>query len=410
MMFRVGVESPGRTVQAAFLATVGTLVVLKIWLVSDIPLNVVYGPVDDLLYVERALHLLAGEAFGPYHSGTLAKYPGISLWLAGMRTIGVPFLTSVNAVYIGAGLYVLSGLLRAGIPRWAALVTIALWLFNPVTLGYEWVRSIREPLGTGLLALMAGAMLHVLVVAERSRPAWAHLSIFSVVFAFSLFLREDDRLLWGLLPCFLLALYWQISVHKPRPGRLVAFAVAAAIIPAGLGKTYEHLLRGFVERHYGLPILHDMAEGEFPRLLAAIRAVDTAKDNRLVMAPQEALQRLREAIPDFRPVVDRLPPPGPTTYSCRMHGVCSEWSNGWMPFWIKEQAYQAGLTPSLPAAQAYFRRVREGIEQACAQGSLRCTPAGEGLVPPMELRWTRALVGEWFRLARTTLAPDPHLE
>jgi hypothetical protein len=188
--------------------------------------------------------------------------------------------------------------------------------------------------------------------------------------------------------------------------RAIILTVAVLAAPGALTKVYEYSLRRFVGEHYGQPILHDFSEGEYPRFLAAMRSIQTAKDNRLVMAPQEALQKLRLEVPIFAPVVDRLPPPGRTTYSCQLHGVCSEWSNGWMLYWIKDSAFAAGLTPTLPAAQDYFRRVRIGIESACATGRFRCVDEGEAFLPPMELRWTRAYVAEGFRLARMTLAPE----
>jgi hypothetical protein len=53
--------------------------------------------------------------------------------------------------------------------------------------------------------------------------------------------------------------------------------------------------------------------------------------------------------------------------------------------------------------------MREEIERACERGALRCTRKGNGLVPPMELRWTRALVGEAWALTKMVLAPDPYL-
>jgi hypothetical protein len=388
---------------------IGLLVALKVLLVSDISVEVLYQPMDDSLYVERAWHLLQGNAFGPYHSGTFLKYPGISLWLAAMGTVGIPVLISVNAVYIAAGLYVALGLMRAGTARWVALAAFALWLFNPVTLGYEWARVIREPLATGLFAVLTGAMLHILVALEQRRAPWLHFALFALVFAFSLFLREDDRLLWGLLVLFVVALLWKLRATKVRRTEWIAFVLAGAIAPVVLAKTYEFSLRHFVESRYGLPILHEVSEGEFPKLLAAIRSIETDREHRLVMVPQETLYKLHNAIPELRPVIDRLPPPGPGTYSCKMHGVCTEWSNGWMLFWIKEQMYSAGLTPTLPAAQEYFRRMRNQIERACDTGTLRCTSKGQGLIPPMELRRMPVLLAEFFRLVRISLSPDPHL-
>jgi hypothetical protein len=58
-------------------------------------------PMYDSLYVERVLHFLQRDAFGPYHSGTLLKYPGTSYWLADMRALGIPFLLLVAAVFAG---------------------------------------------------------------------------------------------------------------------------------------------------------------------------------------------------------------------------------------------------------------------------------------------------------------------
>jgi hypothetical protein len=76
-----------------------------------------------------------------------------------------------------------------------------------------------------------------------------------------------------------------------------------------------------------------------------------------------------------------------------------------MLFLIKDAAYYAGLTPDLPTAQAYFRSVRMAIEKACAERRLVCREAGQKLLPPMELRWTRAYMRLlWF--FRLLLRPD----
>lgn len=380
------------------------LVLLRCVLNADLPLQISYAPHDDALYVERAFHLLSGEAFGAYDSRLLVKYPGISIWLAAMRELGIPFLISINALYIGAGIYLLTALLRGEVNRWIALSAFALYLFNPVTYSLEWIRVIREPLDTGLLALMVAAMAHALVALNQGKPSWIHLAVFSLTFAFSLFVREENRLLWGLLALFVAALSWQ-ALRTKRRGALAVIA-AAMLVPAALAKGYEFGLREYVERHYGLPILHEFSEGEYPRLLAAIRSVQSSKDNRLVMASQEVLQKLKKEVPAFAPVVDRLPEPGAGTFSCQLQGVCSEWSNGWMPFWIRDEGYRAGLTPDLVAAQEYYRQVRLAIERGCREGRLRCVQKGEGLVAPMELRWTRAFVAAGWRLAKIALTPD----
>jgi hypothetical protein len=188
-------------------------------------------------------------------------------------------------------------------------------------------------------------------------------------------------------------------------------------------------MRSYVERHYGVPLLHDFGEGEFPLLIAAIRSVESRKDNRFVMVTQEALGKIRIAVPAFAPVIDRLPAPSQTSYSCERFKVCSEWTNGWQLFWIKDSAFASGLTeeqaalyaqgrtwirdpafasglaPTLPAAQAYFRKVRREIERACQEGRLKCRDKGQGLLPPFELRWTRAFLHEMAGVLRMMTMP-----
>jgi hypothetical protein len=399
-------RSPDRLLWLSLLALVG----LRFFLGSDLALRVVYSPHDDSLYVERAFHLLRGEAFGPYDGRVLVKYPGMSLWLAAMRLLRIPFLLSIEAAYLLAGAYLLIALRRCGVRQGVLIAAAALYLLNPMSFGVFWIRAIREPLETCLLAALLGAVVHIYAAAEQGRRGWLHLAILTVVFAFALFLREESRLLWLLLPLFLVFLVWQMA----RSGTLRspawhAFLAVAMVAPIGAAKIYESSLRAFVERNYGAPILHDLGEGEFARMMAALRSIRTREEHRLVMVPQEALVRLRTEVPAFAPVIDRLPPPGPDTYSCKLHGICGEWSNGWMHFWIKDAAYDAGLTPTLPAGQEYFRRIRLGIEQACARGGLECAARGEGLVPPPDLRWTSAYLEQLRSLAVMTLRPDPQI-
>jgi len=393
-----------------FWLTAVLMVAIKLVLVSDLSVTINYFPHDDSLYVERALALLSGLGFGQYDSRVLVKYPGISLWLAGTRLIGLPFLLSVNLTYLAAGWYMLAALLRCGTHRGIALVAFGFLLFNPITFGVEWTRVMREPLSVGIFVALTASMLHIAVGMIAGKRFWIHLLVFSVAFAFSLYLREDDRLLWGLLILFAAALVWQAKQRAGGWHDIRALPlVAVLLVPIGMAYAYDAGLREFTESHYGLPILHEYSEGEYPKFMAALRSIDSKKDNRMVMVPQETLRQLRVVVPRFAPVIDRLPPPGQGTHSCLLHGVCSEWANGWMPFWIRDAAFQAGLTPSLPAAQDYFREVRQDIERACESGSLKCTSRGSALVPPMELRWTRAYVAEAWRLAGMSLWPAPHV-
>ncbi len=388
-------------------ASLAAIFGLKLTLVSGLPVHIVFSPHDDSLYLARALHLLVDGGFGPYDSRTLTKLPGISIWLAGLREFGLPYLTTMNFLYAGAGLYALVALRRCGMHTWVLLAIWALYLLNPVSMSQDWLRILREPLSSILLVTLFAAALHIFVCVRNGTRYWAHLLAFSAAIAYSMVVREEDKLLWGLLLLFAVTVFLDGLVQGRKLQWSLRSVAPLFIVPALAILVCDFSLRQAVEARYGLPILHDYGEGEYPKLLVAIRSIDSKTDNRLVMVPQDTLAQLRTVTPEFAPVIDQLPPPGPGTYSCRLQGVCTEWSNGWMPFWIKDAAFFAGLTPDLVAGQQYFKGVREHIEEACRNGLMKCSSRGAGLLPPFELRWTRAFVTEFTRLLGMLRNPLP---
>jgi hypothetical protein len=176
-------------------------------------------------------------------------------------------------------------------------------------------------------------------------------------------------------------------------------------LPLAVSLGVEGAVRLFVSHHYGRPIVNDLHEGTFPDLIAAMRSVHVGPLDRQVMMPQKALRWLRAAVPSTAPLIDHLPPPGPGSLSCQAFNVCDEWTNGFMIFWVKDAAFTAGLTPDLPTAQAYFGATAADIRAACERGTLRCRPAGAGLLPPFDSRWTPALLWEGVSTLNWMLAP-----
>lgn len=77
-----------------------------------------------------------------------------------------------------------------------------------------------------------------------------------------------------------------------------------------------------------------------------------------------------------------------------------------MLWWIKDAAYRAGNTPDLVVAQDHFRSIRMQVLAGCADGRLVCREqAGDSILPPMQLRWTRAFVHELASLLGVLVVP-----
>ena len=379
------------------------LVALKLFLVSDIAVHIRFSPFDDSLYVSRAYAFLAGNGWGGYDAYVLAKLPGISLWLVASRWLGVPYLLGVNILYCLAGLLLVQAAAKSGVKKIFLLFAYIIYLCNPITSSVGWALPMREALSSVLTVALLGVSLQILSSAKERLP-WGWVLGWGLIFAFGQLLREEDRLLWAYLILFASVALW---LRRDPVKRLIdrKFALLLLFVPLLLSSFVDSGVRFYNEIYYGAPILSDNSEGEFPKLMATLRSIDSPVDNRLVMLSQDVIQRLRPLVPDFAPVLDRLPAPGMQTYSCQLHKVCSEWSNGWLPWWVKQGSWEAGLTPSFAVGQAYFKSIREQIEGLCSSNKLSCQNRGSGMIPPVELRWFRAFLQEFTRIFSMLIYP-----
>jgi hypothetical protein len=407
--------SAGRSTTFLWVAC-GCLILIKLALVSDLAIPIIYFPHDDGLYISRAYHLLTDGTYGPYDARLLIKLPGLSILMAAVRRLGIPYLIFLNLLYASAGLYIVEALRRCRVNGRLLLALFALFLFNPLTFDYQWVRILRDDADTALLPLFFTAMIFIYQSAQRRQLAFFSCLLFSAVFALGLLMREEAVLGYVPLLAFDAILVWQARSSgwmKTLSGR---WGLALLLIlPLALATYGKSRARSFAVKHYGRPILHEMSEGEFPKLIASMRSV-SAQTNRLVMITQEALAEMRQAVPVLAPVIDRLPPPGtgPNNYSYGRFGISDEWTSGWLIFWIKDDAYDAGLTPDLVKAQNYFYEARTAIDTACRDGRLTCREDGKGLLPPFHLKWTSAFFQELkgimvmtFNPAVSVVAPPP---
>jgi hypothetical protein len=384
------------------------LILIKLALVSDLAIQMLLSPHDDGLYVSRAYHLLKDGTYGPYDARLLIKLPGVSILLAFVRRLGIPYLIFLNLLYASAGLYMVEALRRCRVDRRLLLALFALFLFNRVTFEPQWLRILRDDADTALLPLFFTAMIFIFQGVQRRQLAFFSCLLFSAVFALGLLMREEAVLGYVPLLVFDAILIWKARSSgwmKTLSGR---WGLALLLIlPLALAAYGKSRARSFAVKHYGRPILHEMSEGEFPKLIASMRSV-SAQTNRLVMITQEALAEMRKAVPALAPVIDRLPPPGsgPNNYSYGRFGISDEWTSGWLIFWIKDEAFAAGLTPDLVKAQNYFYEARTAIDAACGDGRLTCHPDGKGLLPPFHLKWASAFFQELQGLLVMTFSPD----
>jgi len=379
------------------------LVAFKLFLVSDIAVHIRFSPFDDSLYVGRAYAFLTGNGWGGYDAYVLAKLPSMSFWLVANRWLGIPYLLGVNILYCLAGLLLVQAAAKSGVKNTVLLFAYFVFLCNPITFSVGWALVMREALSSVLTVTLLGFSLQILSNSKQDLP-WEWILGWGLLFAFGQLLREEDNIIWAYFILFASVALWarRDPVTRQIDRKFVLLLLSVPII---LSSLVNYSARSYNEYYYDASILSDYSEGEFPKLMATLRSIDSLVDNRLVMLPQDVIQKLSVLVPDFVPVLDRLPAPGIHTYSCRLHSVCSEWSNGWMPWWVKMASWESGLTPSFSTGQAYFKSIREQIEGLCSSNKLSCRTNGTGMIPPMELRWFRSYLHEFTRIMSMLIYP-----
>ena len=396
----------GDPASSIYLALIIVFSLIKLILVSDLAPRIEHQPHDAFLYVKRAYMLLTDGSFGPYDSKTLVKLPGISYLLAFFRFLGIPLFLAHNVLLILSGVYVATGMRLNGISRWVALLSFSFIIFHPFTEWFCWIVVMREPINMICHYLLFGALLRIFHCIVNEKFCLHHSLLLAASFAFAILTREENVILFAFLGlAFVSSLFlgWRMDKLKIPPVRLQL--VMLLFVPLVVWYASDSLARRHIQKHYGLPLLHEFSEGEYPPFIAAIRSVGNDRNNRLISISQEQLQKISKAVPMLKPLIDAMPKPGPGSWSDKVFGIKDEFANGWIFFWIHDTAYRAGLFHTLLEAQDFYRNGRLAIEKACSEGKLDCVPDGSMLLPGFKPSWIKVMIGEIPYAIKSTFAP-----
>lgn len=394
-------------VQQIYAGTLLILSLMRLFTVNFLEIPLTYSPHDQSLYVTRAYHLLTGHGFGPFNSTTLIKNPGISYWIAFIRSLGIPYFLSINLLYIFSGLFLLYALGKAGLGRAHRICVFSLFLVNPVSYQDYFLAAMREPVYTAFLVVLVSCLILILTsLIQEGKAVLKWILLFSACLGLLVLIREEAQLLL-VLPFLAL-----IPLYRKRVGFfkwLRQFTSKIALI-VGIPIAFVLLFQGasilLIKRQYGVALLNDFSSGEFPRFIAALRSINAPNKSDYVSITQDQLRLVSTLIPEFAPVFEKMPPPpGVSSYYGERYGVGSEWGNSHIFFWIKDAAFHAGMTPSLGASQQYFGLLRKKIEFLCTEKRIDCDRDGGGLFPLVKIHWLPEILKSFFmnlgRLGRT---------
>ena len=354
------------------------LVIIAKWLlISDVPFYFPQEPAADGLHVARAFQLLVGDNLGPYDAIVLARPPGMSFFIASSHFLGLRYLFVLHLAYAVALAYLVGGLARAGTRRPGLLLVFIGGLCAPTTFDLHFFSAHDTGPTVVLYLLVGGALCHVFAVLGRGQVPFVAAPLLGGAVAALPLVRPDQGFIAAAAAAVPLALW--VAWTRPNVSRrqrlqrgTVQVAVASGLTCAAAFALY-HGAHVWVWSRYGQPITNELAEGEFPALVAMIERVaplPEIRDDRITGA---AIGRIAEVSPALVETLAALREPEPPNGSCDGDGHC-EWEKDSFFMALRTVAASLGRSPNLATGQRTYRQATAEIARACADGRLTCGP------------------------------------
>lgn len=356
---------------------------------------------DDMLLMNYANYLRAGEWVGSYGVHTLAKNVGYSLCMAAFRMLGIRYqlgfvlilvlvcLISVQALQplvsslaVRCSLYVVllylpvffSAYFFQRVYRNGMAVVFALLVFASFVGVY-----LRRRKRLGALcawALLAGASLGFFSIIQES-AAWA--LPFVVVCTFVtmvLTVRDGARLRQKVLER-------RKRQRRPVPNhlrlsvaRVVVPRLAVLVVPLAVFVGVTGGVKAINNAHYGVFLLNDKYEGEFARATADLMRIDVGYDDERVWVSNKALNEALKTSPTLRSMKKEVR---------KYWKICQEISTGFNvldpavepqvvgdhSYWALRSAYfEHGGYTNAQETERFWGEVANELEQGFEAGTL----------------------------------------
>jgi len=414
ILARTDEGSSPRSSRATFAAGL-VLVLLKLWVSSNQVMTAI-GPAghDDHLYLNMAKGLVSGKWLGTYNHMTLAKGPFYSIWIAASFGLGVPLLLAQHLLYAAACAVFVSALAPALRGALLRVVLFAVLLFNPSTFtDVVGTRVLREGIYPALTLLVLGCVLAVPLRRERPFRSNAPWAVGLGASLAALWLCREERI-WIVPALFLVAAWVAVQRSSSRRTVIVLGASAAAVFVVLVGAV---VVKNWSQ--YGVPVITEFTEGQFPRAYAALGRVRQAAERPRIPLPQETRLRIYAVSPRFaelQPFMEGDIGRGWSVPGCNEAGICGDIAAGWLMWALRDAAVAAGHYRDAHDAARYWAGVRDEVASACRDGRIACGGLSLDFLPPLRRAHLAAFPGTFLRAAASvasfqgmTVHPSPSI-
>jgi hypothetical protein len=349
---------------------------------------------DDALFLRTAASLLEGRWLGTYDHVTLSKGPGYPLFMAALHALGIPLAPGERLLQIAAGLALVQAL-RGLIPSaWPRMLLLALYLFDPSNYTSFLGRAVREGIYPAQVVLIfAGAIgVFTSILERREAPLGRWAALLGVCTGWYWITREEG--IWIAPALGLMFIATAVTLWRQRPGqgedrtrlwpRLLWAPIGAAAVLLATASANA--------RVYGSFVTNEVREGAFARAYSAVIRVQDPLGRRIdyVPLPRSARMALYRESAAFKELERSLEREW-ISAACHLNpSTCGEIGGAHLMWALRTAASSAGHFRSASDAATFFARLAGEVEQACADGRVRCgRPTGSMLPRLHREHWQR---------------------
>lgn len=367
--------------------------VLSLWLRAAYPPLGIWAAADDALFVRMAAQVAAGNWLGPYDFLILAKGVLFPVFAAANKATGLPLKISEHILYLAAALLASTTVSHLTRQSWLLPATFLVLALSPVPWMLEGgSRVTREPLYQSLtVALLFIWARHFLSAGQRPGSG----ILLGLVGGGYWLTREEG--VWILPTLIVIALPWlrsSLQALRCRGTPALGSALPRLGVPVLVFLSVIALVNTINFAVYGVFRNNDFRSGPFAEAYGALARIKHGEWRRYVVFPTESRQWAYSASAAARELKPYLDGEMGKRWIATSRGYPKPWGcaeepqtcndeilSGWFVWALRDAVAAAGHHGSAREADAYYARLANEINTACARGAIPCREPRATLAP-----------------------------
>jgi hypothetical protein len=345
---------------------------------KQIELQVIPGPVDDLLYLKNAINIILGNWLGDYGQYTLSKGIGYPLFMAIGFILDIDTKNLEFFVYAVTSLYfslTVSKILKNNI---IGLFIFFFLISNPFLFDYQLARFVREGLYGTLVLLIVTFLINIIFLKKRSIKYSFILSIFLFWFWTT---REEQ--IWMIVSIFVVialliltnSFYFKNKINYIQILKVLSLSV---IISFGL----VLLINSLNYFKYNKFINNDFNNGNYLKAYGGLISLKVNYEKRNPF-PKEKREMAYKVSPTFKKVKKYLEGEVGKSWSSLLDGKPHKKKDTtyWTMWAIRDAIFKEFAPQNAADADRIYTQIYQEIKKYCKKNKKYCRKNNKSLLP-----------------------------